>query len=213
MAIVQNPVTGRTKGKFGNAVFSKQFGKNTLRSKPIEVRNPQTEGQVTQRSKFQVSLAYLRMVQGIIRVGWKSMASGKSAFNAAQSYTLQNALQLVGSDWVINPNLLLHAKGSLMKADNLTASNTGGTTIQFNWINNGGQGNALDTDKFCFVLYNTTRKSAIFQIGVVARSTQNCSHVCPADWSGDTVACYGFFMRADGSINSDDTFIMLIVLP
>ena len=31
MAIVQNPITGRTKKKFGSAVFSKQFGKNTMR--------------------------------------------------------------------------------------------------------------------------------------------------------------------------------------
>ena len=29
MAIVQNPFTGRTSGKFAGAVFSKQFGKNT----------------------------------------------------------------------------------------------------------------------------------------------------------------------------------------
>ena len=42
MAIVQNPITARTKKKFGNAVFSKQFGKNVMRSKPMEVKNPQT---------------------------------------------------------------------------------------------------------------------------------------------------------------------------
>lgn len=37
MAIVQNPITGRSRNKFGTAVFSKQYGKNTMRAKPLDV--------------------------------------------------------------------------------------------------------------------------------------------------------------------------------
>jgi len=52
MAIVQNPITGRTRKKFGTEVFSKHYENNTMRSRPIQVSNPQTEGQVRQRSIF-----------------------------------------------------------------------------------------------------------------------------------------------------------------
>ena len=41
MAIVQNPITGRTRKKFGTAVFSKHYENNTMRSRPIQVDNPE----------------------------------------------------------------------------------------------------------------------------------------------------------------------------
>ena len=57
MAIVQNPITGRTKKAFGSAVFAKQYGKNTMRTKPLEVKNPKTLKQKMQRSKFSLMVA------------------------------------------------------------------------------------------------------------------------------------------------------------
>ena len=81
MAIVQNPITGRTRKKFGSAVFSKQFGKNTLRSKPIEVSNPRTEKQKMQRSKFSLMVELSRMFLSFIRIGFKQSSIGMSEFN------------------------------------------------------------------------------------------------------------------------------------
>ena len=76
MAIVQNPITGRTRKKFGTAVFSKHYEKNTMRSSPIQVSNPRTEGQVRQRSKFAQTVDLIRQVLPIV--------------NDAYSYTLKN---------------------------------------------------------------------------------------------------------------------------
>ena len=47
MAIVQNPITGRTKKTFGTAVFSKQWGKNTMRAKALEVKNPEQKDRLS----------------------------------------------------------------------------------------------------------------------------------------------------------------------
>jgi len=62
MAIVQNPITGRTRNKFGTAVFSKQFGLNTMRTKPEGMKNPNTPAQATQRSKFLTVVYLIRQV-------------------------------------------------------------------------------------------------------------------------------------------------------
>ena len=62
MAIVQNPITGRTRKKFGTAVFSKHYENNTMRSRPMQVSNPRTEGQVLQRSKFAQTVDLIRPV-------------------------------------------------------------------------------------------------------------------------------------------------------
>lgn len=81
MAIVQNPITGRTKKKFGTAVFSKQFGKNVMRSKPMEVKNPQTVGQVTQRNKFATTVDLVRQVLPLINKVYAGSLSKMSPFN------------------------------------------------------------------------------------------------------------------------------------
>lgn len=52
MTKIQNPIIGRAKGSAGNMTFSKNFDKNVMRSKPMEVSNPRTTAQVTQRDFF-----------------------------------------------------------------------------------------------------------------------------------------------------------------
>ena len=49
---VQNPVIGRMKGSAGGMTGSKVHNKNVLRAKAMEVNNPHTTAQVTQRDFF-----------------------------------------------------------------------------------------------------------------------------------------------------------------
>jgi len=52
MAIVQNPITGRSSGTYAGAVFATQFGKNVLRSKPVSVSVSQSNASKLARQKF-----------------------------------------------------------------------------------------------------------------------------------------------------------------
>ena len=52
MAIVQNPITGRSSGTYAGAVFATQFGKNILRSKPVSVSVSQSDASKLARQKF-----------------------------------------------------------------------------------------------------------------------------------------------------------------
>ena len=52
MAIVQNPITGRSSGTYAGAVFATQFGKNVLRSKPVSVSVSQSDASKLARQKF-----------------------------------------------------------------------------------------------------------------------------------------------------------------
>jgi hypothetical protein len=113
MAIVQNPITGRTKKKFGNAVFSKQFGKNTLRTLPIEVKNPKTPAQVKQRSAFKAALFVVREFLPAVRIGWKGRAIHKSAFAMCMSDTLMNAMKTVGGVTSVDVNKFKVSDGNL----------------------------------------------------------------------------------------------------
>ena len=102
MAIVQNPITGRTKKKFGSAVFSKQFGKNTMRTKPIEVSNPKTLAQRQQRLKFSMMIVLSRMFLGFIRMGFKQVAIEMSEFNAFMKTNISNVIAGTYPDYTID---------------------------------------------------------------------------------------------------------------
>jgi hypothetical protein len=67
MSKVQNPITGRSRGKMGNAVFSKQYGHNTIRSKALTVKNPNSADQQIQRGKVKMIGQIVRQVGTILR--------------------------------------------------------------------------------------------------------------------------------------------------
>lgn len=60
MAIVQNPITGRSSGKFGTGIFQTQFGVNILRTMPGSYRDAKTPGQLAQRGKFKIAAEFIR---------------------------------------------------------------------------------------------------------------------------------------------------------
>jgi hypothetical protein len=81
MSVVQNPITGRTRGKFSNAIFSKWKQLNTIRAKPLQVKQPNTQGQLDQRTAFSIIVRYARMVLTMLRFSFKYSASTMSEFN------------------------------------------------------------------------------------------------------------------------------------
>jgi hypothetical protein len=61
MAVVQNPVIGRSKQKFANVVLSTWYGRNVMRSKALQVRNPRSPKQVVQRVNFTIVTTMLAL--------------------------------------------------------------------------------------------------------------------------------------------------------
>jgi len=125
----QNPLIGRSAQKFANSIFSTWKGINVVRSKPIEVSNPRSPGQVTQRSKFSAMVALGRLYLNTAKLGLKSLAIKKSEYNAfiGANIDLQNddgtgiqsslMTQLVGS------------KGSLSNVSAVVANLSAGNVV------------------------------------------------------------------------------------
>lgn len=179
MAIVQNPITGRTKKAFGTAVFSKQFGNNTMRTKPIEVRNPKTLGQVTQRSKFATTVAFVRQVLPLINEVYAGRLTKMSPFNKVTSLIVKNAF--VGEPPVLDQTLvkLADIEGSSV----LNVVNTGLTDriMKINWEPNTTVTEELDS-KLTFVIVNCTTNQAMIFRDVEKRSEGVASITVPDSW-------------------------------
>ena len=207
MAIVQNPITGRTKKKFGSAVFSKQFGKNTMRTKPIEVSNPKTPLQMQQRTKFKLMVALARMFLGFIRIGFKQVAIGMSQFNVFMKTNISEVIAGTYPNYTIDFTKLIVAKGTLTGADSGTAIAAAGRKVTIGWANNSGTGDALDTDKAMCLIINYDKKAVVQDTTSKTRLDITNQLIVPTSWVGDEVHVYLSFKTPAGDKVADSTFL------
>jgi len=197
MGTIKKGILGGFSGKVGTVVGSSWKGISYMRSLPIKVRNPRTELQLEQRSKFALTLNYLQPLTDLLRTGWKLYAHRQSPFNSATSYTLAKAIKGSYPNYTIEASKVLISRGKLAPASHGTAIATGGA-IQFAWDDNSEMSNAKSTDKALLAVVNSVRSDAVFVIAGSARSETTQSVNLPADWLGEDVEAYLGFISQDG---------------
>jgi len=192
MAIVQNPITGRTKKKFGTAVFAKQFGKNTMRTKPIEVANPRTLKQREQRAKFSLMVELSRYILSFIRIGFKQVAIGMSEFNSFMKTNIKEVITGAYPAYTIDFTKLVVSKGN---------------KVNITWDENSGYGDALATDKAMILIINDTKKGV--KADTTSRTREELFSLIevPTSWIGDVVHVYLAFSDENGKVISDSQYI------
>jgi hypothetical protein len=207
MAIVQNPVTGRTKKKFATAVFSKQFGKNTMRSKPVEVANPRTLLQKQQRSKFSLMVELSRMMLSFIRLGFKQVAIGMSQFNVFMKSNIKTVITGTYPNYAIDFTKLIVSKGTLSGADTPEATAETGNKVVITWIDNSGNGDAEETDNALALIINYDKKAVKTDTISKTRGDELLQITVPASWIGDTVHVYLSFFKDETNAVANSSFV------
>ena len=107
MGKIAQGILGGFSGKVGTVVGGRWKNIDYIRAKPISVANPRTEGQVNQRNRFSITLEYLQPNLGFIQKGYKAYAVGKTEFNAAMSYVLNNAIVGTAPNFSVDYSLAL----------------------------------------------------------------------------------------------------------
>jgi hypothetical protein len=212
MAIVQNPITGRTKKKFGTAVFAKQFGKNTMRTKPMEVKNPRTVGQVNQRNKFALMVAEGRKVNIMLKVSFHNMALEMTPFNVFIKQNIKTAITGVPGSYAIDYSLLTIAKGPLMKTSGIHAGADLAKSVKRTWTAPIDPLDPANLDLLYVAAYNEDKSEWYYSKTAVTRATGLHQQTVPVAWVGDTVHVYSFFVSPDGSQSSDGVYSGTVVI-
>ena len=206
MGTIKKGVLGGFSGKVGSVVGASWKGIDYIRSLPASVKNPRTEGQVTQRTKFTVALEFLRPIIAYLNVGFKPYASKQSPYNAAMSYNVSNAVTGTFPDFEMDyPNALV-SKGSLLGAEDASATTAAGS-ISFAWTDNSEVSNALSTDKAMPLAFNISKGQAVFKTNGAERSTEADTLTIPANWSGDDVEVYLGFVSNDGLLVASSVYL------
>jgi hypothetical protein len=207
MAIVQNPVTGRTKKKYGSTVFSKSFGKNTMRTKPLDVKNPKTPKQLDQRQKFAIMVALARLFLGFIRVCFKEVAVGMSQFNMFVKLNIRTAITGVYPNYSVDFSMLIVSKGTLTGADDGIATSSGGYNVNITWNDNSGNGDAQSTDNVVVLLINDQKKAIVQDMVSKTRVDGSISITVPISWEGHMAYVYLSFKTPMSDKFSDSSYL------
>jgi hypothetical protein len=206
MGTIKKGILGGFSGKVGTVVGASWKGIAYMRSLPQHVKNPRTEGQVSQRTKFALVLSLLKPMTTFLRTGWKLYAHKQSPFNAATSYTLANAIIGTYPDYEIDPSKVLVSRGSLTPAANASAATIGGS-IEFSWDDNSGVGSAKQTDKALIAIVNAAKGEAITDTAGAERTAGSQTVALPTDWDGDTVEVYLGFVSEDNREVSNSVYL------
>jgi hypothetical protein len=161
MGKIKKGILGGFSGKVGTVVGASWKGIAYMRSLPQKVRNPRTEPQRMQRSKFALSLNFLQPMNGLLRTGWKLQAHRQSPINAAMSYTINNAISGSYPNYSIDPSKVYISRGALAPAVNASASAAQAATVVFNWSDNSGTSAASKTDKVLLAVVNPEKSEAV----------------------------------------------------
>lgn len=206
MGTIKQGILGGFSGKVGTVVGSSWKGISYMRGLAQSVRNPRSAKQVAQRDKFTLALSFIRPIQSFIQVGYKTYATHQSAFNAAMSYILKNAITGTYPDHRIDYAKVMVSRGPLELPTNIQTIDTE-NEISVTWLDNSGFGKALDTDFAMLLVFNPAKDEVIYSMNSSCRGDEGLSLNHPADWSGDTVHIYLAFVSEDGTLVSDSEYV------
>ncbi|MFC2107286.1 DUF6266 family protein [Bacteroidota bacterium] len=205
MATYSKGILGGFIGKVGNVVGSRIFGIDVMRSYQPNVRNPKTEGQLTQRGKFRLIVSFISLMLPLFKEGFKHAANKMSAFNKAVSVNIADAITGTLPNFLIDYPNVKFSQGSLDGFYEQDAMfDTTPLTVSFAWTNNPGP-NADANDKFVGIVYNPT-KDKYESSNTILRQDEVCDITVPADWAGEVVQAWGYYIGADGSAVSDSLY-------
>ena len=207
MGKIAQGILGGLSGKVGNIIGGSWKGIDYIRIKPSSVANPRTVGQVNQRNKFTVTLEFIQAVKPFIQKGYKFLAVKKTAFNAAMSYVLNNAIGGVEPNFNVDYANALVSRGGLSTALNPTTDLTTAGEVTFNWDDNSAEGNANATDKAMLLVYNPSKKESISLLDGADRTVGSQIIPIPTTYAGDTVELFMAFISADGSQVSNSIYL------
>lgn len=211
-AVVQNAITGRSRGSVGGVTFATWKGLNILRGKPQEVKNPKTDKQKIQRSKLTALVGLYRSTASIVKAGFSPDAIEKSEYNAWMSYNIKKAVTgSASAPATIDFSKILMAKGSIGndKSFAVTFPIAGQKVLAFDWGSGSKPVGSTINDQLFLLLINYTQKTYTPFLALLKRGTgATTSNVSFPNnvASGDVLYVYAFFQSALDNNVSDSQF-------
>lgn len=208
MATIKQGILGGFSGRVAGVVGSSWKGIAVMKSRPQSVANPQTAGQVAQRTKFSNTTAFaVAILATVIKPLWDRFASGISGYNDF----VRTNIALFTAALPVEPSQLIISKGKMaLTAIASAISSAAGVTLTVTWVDDSGEGFKLATD-IPYVVFVNEETSTVegFAIDGTRADEAAIINVANALEEGGLGQCYLAFKRADGTIVSNTAYSII----
>lgn len=208
MAEFNSTTFGTISGRHGSAVAAtiKKSGKSILKVFRAP-SNPQTDKQVSQRTKFAFVLAFMIGLRELFKITFR----GNGGYHHAVSLALKNAVMGDVSNFSIDFSKLFVAGGSAQCVNEATATVKAGTTVKIDWVNSRG-----DTQKLYssvnFVFFIADWNESVLELDGAESLAKTAEIELPADWAGQKVHCWMYHSKPDATLKSASYYISEVQL-
>ena len=192
-----------TGGSLGNVVFVRRGDKTFVRVRPAQVKNPKTQKQQANRSKFTLMAKILSPLKPLLRVSFGNTDRLVSGYNKAMSANLnQKIIDTTALDFSADYAKLIVGKGPLLQPQD-GRFKIEGTTMHLYW--SAQCTSAADHDDIVLLtMYNTTKNEVYYLTQGIRRISGYANIVLSKWWkSNETCFVYLSFAREDYSKTSD----------
>ena len=114
----QNPFTGRSSGSLANVTASTYLGQNILKSKPLEVRNPQSPKQINVRNILAQAASLGKSLSANSGIAKRSARTGRNTQKTARTALLA---AIMAKKTGVAPEVLLRASGISLQGSGISA--------------------------------------------------------------------------------------------
>lgn len=212
MGTLRQGILGGFSGKVGTVIGFTRNGISYIRGLMTSHTDANTPAQQEQRTKFSLVIKFLRPLLSLIRAGFKTAGSNLSGFNAAVSYTLENAIKGIYPALEIDYTKVLICRGNLPGAMNANAASTVAGKIDFTWEDNSWDLGAHATDLVVLVAYCPSLGKSVTAIGDATRVLGTQIVTLPEVFSGLEVQTYIGFCNAAQTEFSNGEFLKMVAV-
>lgn len=169
-----------------------------MRIRPASVSNPRTELQLNQRNRFGMVTRFLSSQRLLVNVGFRPYANGQTAFNAATSYNLLNAIDGTNPEVQIDYSKAMLSLGTLPPAEEFVAVCNAAGMLSLNWFDNSSDELASSSDALMIGLFDADSFTALTFLNCATRAEAGVEIAIPVRWSGRTIQIFAFFLSPKG---------------
>ena len=212
MGKITQGILGPFSGKCGGIVGGSWKGIATIKGYQPQVSNPKTASQIANRSKLAFVVAFAQAILAtVIKPLWDRFQSGMSGYNAFVSVNKSLFTTASPSDF----SLLVTSRGKMAATEIVTAvADESESTITISWNDDTGEGFKLENDKAYVVVADPATAFVKGFSNVAVRSDTDVVVSLPVStMGGSTYHCYLSFLRSDGSVVSNNSYLQATVHP
>lgn len=208
-AVVPAGLVGNLQGKVGNFVYAKWKAIKTVRAYQPQVRQNNTPKLLAQRLKFRLIQHLGSVAINFIISGYRHFASKMSQYNYFISQNIATGITGVYPNLVLNYPALKFSSGTLLGLSGFSVNSWSLADCSVQWVTNGGEANALDTDlvDILLVCEGSELTGIVKSFGGESRGDEEAQTTLPQHFQGKTAHFYATCRSIDGKLISDSQYI------